>query len=173
MGIAFKPEATEEELDKLIALEEEQVRIRKENEKKEKEAKKKSVVLKDVDGEEVDQKDYFFPDVVKGTTDTAPSYFNKVFGLPVEQEELLDVFNNAFRKDKKFLFYKVQGKEIYLIIIPLKYATTISKSNESTPGDFQKHAISFIGEGSVNIESLKMKLAKVANHSSIAREPLA
>jgi hypothetical protein len=191
LKIEFKDDVTEDELDTLISEEEEKIEserqqneIKKEEEKQAAlEAKKRQIVLKDTDGEEVEQKDYFYPRVkdektndgkiLAATTETAPVYFNKVCGLPVEREDLLEVFNNIFPKKKKFLFYKSQDKEVYLIIIPLKYAVTIGKYNESTPGGFQRHALSFVNEGSVNLESLKMKLTKVANHPSISKEPLA
>jgi len=62
---------------------------------------------------------------------------------------------------------------VYLVIVPLRYAKTVSEATESQPGDFQKHALSFINEGSVNMDTLKMKSAKVANHADIRKEPLA
>jgi len=145
-------------------------------------AKKNSFVLRDVDGDDADQADYFFArteeEIVdkvthKPTTRTAPVHFNTICGLPVDREDLVEAFKLHFPTKKGFLFYKLKDKEVYLVIVPLKYATTITKSNESRPGDFQRHALSFIGEGSVNIDSLKMKLARIANHSSISREPLA
>lgn len=181
LKITLKEDATEEQIDVLIKeaedkkeLEAEQARIEKENKQKlEDEKKKSNIVLKDTDGNDVDQKDYFFPDIEKKITDTAPTYFNHVCGNPVDREDLLEVFNSIFRKDKKFLFYRMRDKEVYLIIIPLKYATTISKSNESIPGDFQKHALSFITEGSVNLDSLKAKLVRIAKHPSISTEALA
>lgn len=181
LGMVVTPETTEDQLDTFIkeseakdALEKEQAKIAAANVKKAtEEAKKAKIILKDVDGEDVDQKDYFFHNEKTGETDTAPVYFNKVCGYPVDREDLIEVFNSVFPKNKGFLFNKLRDKELYLIIVPIKYATTISKNNESLPGDFQKHALSFIGEGSVNIDSLKLKLAKVANHPSIRKEPLA
>src|SRR5690606_14570897 len=100
-------------------------------------------------------------------------FFNKICGMPVDREELIEVFNQFFPKKKGFLFYKQRNAEVYLVIVPLKYATTISKANESRPGDFQRHAMSFINEGSVNIDSLKIKLGRIAKHTSISTEPLA
>lgn len=180
----------EEELDKmieqkqeLVAQQKQEARIQKENEKKaEEESKQNQVILKDVDGDDVDQSEYFFPRLEKEkigdkellpTDQTAPVYFNKVCGLPVDREELIEVFLQYFPRAKGFLFYKARDKEVYLVIVPLKYATTISKSNESRPGDFQRHALSFISEGSTNIDSLKLKLQRIAKHSSISTEPLA
>lgn len=183
LGIKIKEDTTEEELDKLIAQEEdaivlakEQDQIKKDNEKKALEEAKKKIVLQNTLGEDVAQEDYFFPGEVKKpgeekgkfTTETAPIYFNKTFGYPVDREDLLAVFHEVFRPSKGFLFYKSKTTELYLIIVPLKFAKTIGKANDSQPGDFQKHALSFISEGSVNLDSLRLKLAKVAKHSTIA-----
>jgi len=181
LKIKFEETVTEEQLDDLIAVAEakkiqdvEEKKIEDEAAKKaSSEAKKTQIVLKDVEGNDVDQADYFYSDSETKSKNIAPSYFNKTDGVPVEREDLIEVFNNVFSKNKKFLFYRCIDKEVYLIIVPLKYATTIGKSNESLHGSYQRHALSFIGEGSVNIDSLKMKLAKVANHPSISKEPLA
>lgn len=191
LKIEVKPDTTEEQLDVLILaaeekaeLEAEQAKIAKENEKKAAEdAKKNKVVLADVDGKEVDQADYFYPrlkdeklpdgTVLKATDQTAPSYFNKVVGMPVDREDLLEVFNNIFPKDRKFLFYKSRTSELYQVLVPLNYSKTVSRANESAPGDIQKHAISFIGEGSVNVDSLKLRLTRIYNHPTISKEPLA
>lgn len=199
MGITFAEGhvPTEEELDKLIAAKQEIIgqqkeeeKIRKQNEKKAEElAKKHKIVLKDVDGDDVDQEDYFYPRVAKEdvlnakgekvgvlepTDQTAPVYFNQICGMPVDREELIETFVQYFPRKKGFLFYKMRDKEVYLVIVPLRYAKTVSASNESRPGDFQRHAMSFISEGSVNIDSLKLKLARIAGHqSSISTEPLA
>lgn len=174
-------EITEDTLDELIEQKQKAVAQDKEEKKIQAEAKKKAdldakktqLILKDIDGFDVDQEDYFFPDLVTGKKDTAPSYFNKICGYPVDREDLIEVFATFFPRKKGFLFYKARDKELYLIIVPLKYATTISKSNESLPGDFQRHAMSFIGEGSVNVDSLKLKLGRFAKHTSISTEPLA
>lgn len=122
--------------------------------------KKKPVILKDVNGKDVDQKDYFFSKE-KGK-DTAPMYFNKIAGYPVEREEMLEVFNRIFKPEKGILFYKQYDKEVYMIIVPLKYASSVGAHNDSINGDHQRHAISFIGEGSVNMDTLRQKLTKVA-----------
>lgn len=183
-------ELTEAVLDELIeqkikaaAQDKEEKRIQEAAEKKAAdEAKKNQLILKDVDGADVDQAEYFFPrleeetingKVYKPSTDTAPAYFNKICGYPVDREELIEVFNQHFPRSKGFLFYRQRDKEVYLVIVPLKYATTISRSNESRPGDFQRHTLSFINEGSVNIDSLKLKLGRIAKHPSISTEPLA
>lgn len=198
LGISFdegyKP--TEEQLDKLIEAklkiadqEKEEERIRKQQEEKSVEfANKNKIILKDPDGADVDQEDYFFPRTepeivydafgkelsrIAPSTETAPVYFNKVNGMPVDREELNEVFLRHFPRAKGFLFYKKRDSEVYLIIVPLKYAKTISRANESRPGDFQRHALSFISEGSVNVDSLDQKLKRVAAHSSISTEPIA
>ena len=197
LGIVFEAgyEPKEADLDKMIEAKQElltqqkeEARIAKANEKKaEEEARKNQVILQDIDGDDVEQGDYFWPRVEKETvksatgvettyqptTETAPVYFNKVCGLPVDRDELKEVFLQYFPRAKGFLFYKRRDQEVYLVIVPLKYATTISRANESRPGDFQRHALSFISEGSVNVESLKLKLARIAKHSSISTEALA
>lgn len=193
LGITFADDyqPKEEELDQMIEAkmeiadqEKEEARIHRLNEKKAaEEALKNTVVLKDVDGDDVDQSEYFFPRfeeekvservTLKPTDQTAPTYFNKTCGYPVDRDELIETFLQFFPRKKGFLFYKMRDKEVYLIIVPLKYAKTISRSNESRPGDFQRHAMSFIGEGSVNVDSLKLKLNRIAQHTSISTEELA
>lgn len=181
---------TEEKLDELIEQkqlqidqEKEEKKIKDEEKKKaEEEAKKTQLILKDVDGDDVEWNEYFFPrtedeklpdgKVLKAGESTVPTYFNKICGMPVDREELIEVFNQHFSKRKGFLFYKQRNAEVYLVIVPLKYATTINRSNESRPGDFQRHAMSFINEGSVNIDSLKIKLGRIAKHTSISQTPL-
>ncbi len=196
LGITFAEgfTPTEEKLDEMIDAKQaiidqqkEEDRIAKENEKKAAEvARKNVIVLKDIDGDDVDQADYFWPrlekekvgtppneKVLEPTDQTAPTYFNKTCGYPVEREDLKEVFLQYFPRKKGFLFYKAYDKEVYLVIVPLAYATTISRANESRPGDFQRHALSFIGEGSVNVDSLKLKLARIAKHTSISTEAIA
>lgn len=125
----------------------------------EKEVKpKKKVILKNVKGEEVNEKDYFYSTEGEGQ---APETFNKICGIPVDREDLLEVFNKVFNPKDGILFYKAIDKEVYVIIIPLKYSTTVGKNNESIDGDFQKHAISFVQEGSVNTATLRMKLERI------------
>ncbi len=197
LGIVFadgyEPK-NEEEVDKLIeekmaiaTQQKEEARIARQNEKKAaEEALKNKVILQDIDGDDVDQADYFWPrlekekvgtppneKVLEPTDQTAPIYFNKTCGMPVDRDELKEIFLQYFPRSKGFLFYKMRDKEVYLIIVPLKYATTISRANESRPGDFQRHALSFIAEGSVNVDSLKLKLQRIAKHSSISTEALA
>ncbi len=192
LGIKFEEghEPKESELDDLIEQKtkflaqqkEEDKILRKQQKSADEEAKKNIVILKDVDGDDVDQADYFFPraedekvgdKVLKPTDQTAPVYFNKICGLPVDRDELIEIFLQFFPRSKGFLFYKARDKEVYLVIVPLKYATTITKANESRPGDFQRHALSFISEGSVNVDSLKLKFQRIAKHSSISTEAIA
>lgn len=119
---------------------------------------KKKVILKNVNGEEMNEKDYFYSTEGKGE---APLAFNKVCGTPVEREDLLEIFNKVFDPSDNILFYKTTDKEVYIIIIPLKYSTTVGRDHESIDGDFQKHAISFVQEGSVNTATLRMKLERI------------
>jgi len=121
--------------------------------KKEKVAK--VVVLKNTMLKEVPEADYFFGG-------HAPSGFEGTCGLPVEREDLRGVFDKVFSPADNFLFYKQKDKEVYLVIVPIKYSTVIGDYNNSIEGDFQKHAISFINEGSVNLDTLKMKLKRIA-----------
>jgi hypothetical protein len=116
--------------------------------------KNKEVVLKNVKGEKMDEADYFYGGKAFPT-------FNQDCGFPVEREDLLEAFNKIFDPKDDILFYKAADKEVYLIIIPLKMSSSVSESNESLTGDFQKHAISFLQEGSVNLETLKMKLKRI------------
>jgi hypothetical protein len=184
LGVDYDEFETEEKLQELVnAAEAKKEQEKEENaiklaeiKKQEALAKKSNIILQDTDGNDVEQKDYFYHGIDKDTgkiiLDTAPSYFNKICGKPVDREELIEVFNSIFDKSKKFLFYKLVDKEVYLVIVPLKYAKTVGKANESIAGDHQKHALSFITEGSVNVDSLKSKLTRIAEHaSSISKEP--
>lgn len=170
MGIPFEEDIKEEALADIVAekkaAEMEENRIKSEEALKAQEVKKNSItILKNVFGEDMDPDDYFFKakdkdgKIVSGI----PSSFNKVCGLPVDREDMIIIFNRIFKPSRNFLFYKTRDREVYIIIVPLKYASTVGGSNESLAGDFQKHAISFIGEGSVNMESLRMKLERVSS----------
>lgn len=116
-------------------------------------------ILKNTLGKDVKPEDYFYAEV--GSKSVVPSSFNEVCGQPVEREDLVELFNNIFDVKDNVLFYKTVDKEVYIIIIPLKYSTTVGRMHESVNGDFQKHAISFVAEGSVNNDSLKMKLKRI------------
>lgn len=122
------------------------------------ESKIKSI-LKNTFGEEVPEGDYFYKATEKGGV--APVSFTKMCGVPVDREDLVEIFNNIFNPKDNILFYKSINKEVYLIIVPLRYSTSVGPTHESVDGDFQKHAISFIGEGSVNEDTLKMKLKRI------------
>lgn len=118
------------------------------------EAKVKSVIIKNTQGKEMSVDDYFFKGVL-------PSGFEGTCGKPVEREDLLDVFNKVFRPTDNILFYKQVDKEVYLVIVPIKYSVSVGDFNDSMDGDFQKHAISFLTEGSVNLETLRQKLERI------------
>lgn len=165
LGIVFKEDDTVEVISELI-----------EKKKEENKPKKKtsSVVLKDVNGKDVDEKDYFWPLKVKdkdgketGEVIYAPDSFHKYNGDPVTREDLLAVFNRIFDPKDGFLFYKDRNSELYLVIVPLKLAASVGEENNSIGCDFQRHAVSFLYEGSVNIETLKRKLTQIRNHKSI------
>jgi hypothetical protein len=120
--------------------------------------KKKVLIIKNSLGEEISPKDYFYSS--KGL-DAAPTWFEKVCGTPVDREDMLAVFHKIFKPSDGFLFYKAPNKEVYVIIVPLKYSDIVGLEHDSVEGDFQRHAISFISEGSVNIDTLRIKLQKV------------
>jgi hypothetical protein len=124
-----------------------------------KKPKKKLIVIKNPAGEEVAQKDYFFS--AKGE-DAAPPWFEKVCGKPVDREDMITIFNKFFKPSDGFLFYKTPNKEVYIVIVPLKHSSIVGQEHDSVEGDFQKHAMSFITEGSVNLDTLRLKLQKVA-----------
>lgn len=138
-------------------------RVKKEEEKK----KKIKVVLKNTLGEEVSQSEYFFSTTGK---DVAPSFFTDSYGLPVDREDLLGVFNKVFKPKDGMLFYKQKDKEVYLVIVPLKHSSTVGAIHNSVDGEFQKHALSFLSEGSVNLDTLRNKLMRVASTIRIVAE---
>lgn len=129
-------------------------------------------VLKNVKGEDVKEEDYFYSDgseQEKKAGTLVPPYFNLSCGLPVDREDLLEVFNKIFKPEDNFLFYKTKDKEVYVVIIPIKYAN-IGIEMGSMSGDCQKHSISFIMEGSVNVETLKLKLKRVASYLGYGKD---
>jgi len=152
------PKKTPEELKKDVDAEAKKlVEAEKKAEAKKKadaEKAKKTIVLKNTLGEEVPTADYFYKDII-------PAGFQGTCGNPVDREDLLSVFNKVFKPKDNILFYKQADKEVYLIIIPLKYSIDVGESNDSLSGDFQKHAISFLNEGSVNLDTLRQKLDRV------------
>lgn len=116
--------------------------------------KKPEVILRNTRGEAVPIADYFYKGML------SPG-FKGSCGNPVDREELLDVFNKVFNPKDNILFYKQSDKEVYIIIVPIKYSDSVGDYNNSLEGDFQKHAISFLNEGSVNLDTLRQKLEKI------------
>jgi len=112
------------------------------------------ITLFNVLGKEVPLSEYFY----KGIT---PPGFKGTCGNPVDREDLIDVFHKVFKPKDNILFYRQLDKEVYLVIIPLKYATEVGASEDSIDGDFQKHAISFLNEGSVNLDTMRQKLERI------------
>ena len=120
----------------------------------------KKSFLRNTSGKEVCECEYFFSE--KGPKEgKAPAGFAQTCGKPVDREDLLGVFNKIFKPEDNILFYKQTDKEVYLVIVPLKYSASVGGHNGSMEGDFQKHAISFLTEGSVNLDTLKMKLKRI------------
>ena len=114
----------------------------------------KGVKLMNTSGKEVKKEDYFFNGII------LPSFENTC-GRPVDREDLITVFNKVFKPTDNILFYRQPDKEVYIIIVPIKYSTEVLEENNSIVGDFHKHAISFLNEGSVNLDSLRTKLEKI------------
>lgn len=131
-----------------------------ESKQKTADAKKKSIVpLISTLGEEVDPMNYFYS--TKGKN-TMPTFFEEVCGRPVDREDMLTVFHKIFNPKHGILFYKTKDKEVYIIIVPIKHSSVVGAEHNSVDGEFQKHAISFITEGSVNIDTLRNKLERVS-----------
>lgn len=157
-----------EDLKKKKELEETEKKAEAARVKKEADTKKKAkIIIKNTLGEEVDWADYFFS--TKGEN-TVPSYFPDVCGYPVDREDLIGVFNKVFKPKDGILFYKTRDKEVYIVIVPLKHSSSVGTSHNSVDGEFQKHAISFITEGSVNLDTLRNKLTRVASTIRIVAE---
>lgn len=125
---------------------------------------KPKINLKNVAGENVLEKDYFYSPEGKGE---ALAGFHKAVGQPVDREDLLKIFNKIFKPEHNFLFYKCSDREMYIVIVPLKYAAAVGETNNSISGEFQKHVMSFLGEGSVNLTTMELKLKKIASTISI------
>ncbi len=165
-GLLGEKLATDLEAKRLVEESEKKAaKIRKEKE----DAKKKriNVVLKNTLGEEVLSSDYFFS---KDGEDTIPSFFSDSYGYPVDREDMLGVFNKIFKPKDGMLFYKAKDKEVYVVIVPLKHSSTVGLSHNSIDGEFQKHALSFVTEGSVNLDTLRNKLIRVASTIKIVAE---
>lgn len=110
-------------------------------------------ILKNTLGKEVPIEDYFFKGIV-------PAGFEGTCGKPVDREDLIELFNKVFKPEDNILFYRQLEKEVYIVIVPIKYSTSIGDFNDSLEGDFQKHAISFLNEGMVNLDTMRQKLEK-------------
>lgn len=121
--------------------------------------KNKTLVLRNLSNKDVKPEDYFYAE--NNGKGKIPVSFNDMCGLPVMREDLVEIFNEVFNPKDDILFYKSNNKEVYIIIIPLRYSTTVGRTHDSINGDFQKHAISFIGEGSVNLDTLRAKLKRI------------
>lgn len=119
----------------------------------------KDPVLKNTKGEVVPVGDYFF--AREGEKAIAPSFFNKACGMPCDREDLVEIFNKVFNPEDNFVFLKSYDKEVYGVLVPLKYSD-IGAKEESVLGDYQFHAISFVMDGSVNHEKLRRELKKIA-----------
>ena len=155
MGNTTKtPEELKKEAEAKKAEEKKIAEAKKAEEKKLAEERAKELNLKNVLGKEVSKDDYFYKGIV-------PPGFEGTCGNPVSREDLLSVFNKVFKPKDNILFYRQADKEVYIIIIPIKYSTSIGDFNDSIDGDFQKHAISFLNEGSVNLDTLRQKLEKI------------
>lgn len=156
------------DLEEKRKVEETEKKLAEERAKREEEKKKKvKIVLKNTLGEEVPQTEYFYS---KSGKDSAPLFFTDSYGYPVDREDLLGVFNKVFKPKDGMLFYKARDKEVYIIIVPLKHSSTVGTGHDSIDGEFQKHAISFISEGSVNLDTLRNKLMRVASTIRIVAE---
>src|SRR5690606_6081808 len=78
------------------------------------------IILKTLDGEDVLAENYFYKPEDQELM--VPTFFNKVCGKPVDREDLIEIFNKIFKPEDKFLFYKKQDREIYIVIPPMKFA---------------------------------------------------
>ncbi|MGI9142560.1 MAG: hypothetical protein ACR2IJ_05170 [Fluviibacter sp.] len=120
---------------------------------------KPAFTLKNTAGKEVKDSDYFYSTTPAGYTPTAN--MKNVIGTPVAREDLVEMFDQIFDPKHGILFYKKIDTEVYIVIVPLKYSTSVGRTHESVDGDFQKHAISVIADGSVNMDSFKLKLKRI------------
>jgi hypothetical protein len=70
-----------------------------------------SVILRNTQGKEVKPEDYFYAE--EGAEAKAPSGFIGSCGLPVDREDLIEIFNKVFKPEDGVLFYKARDKEVY------------------------------------------------------------
>lgn len=138
-----------------------------EKEVKKEEITQSNVVLFTTTGEEADLKKYFYQP--EGEELNIPPFIKKVVGVPVNREDLIEVFHEIFKPEDEFLFYKSIDSEVYLVIPTLEYADIGAKFG-SVNGDFQRHAISFINEGSVNLETLRQRLQMIAKSLNYSKK---
>lgn len=115
-------------------------------------------------GEEVDLSKYFIPN--HENISVAPNYFNRSHGYPISQnefgfEEMIEVFNKVFDVKDGFLLFKQRTKEVYSVLVPLRYAKELNEAEEANAFDYQIHAISFIKEGGFNIQTFENKLKSI------------
>ncbi len=120
--------------------------------------------LKNINGEEVDVKDYFYANGEEESI--APNFFNKALGYPITYEEegredMIETFSTYFRPGDNFILLKQREKEVYSVLVPLKFAKDIGVHEDSILGDFQIHSMSFVQEGGFNLESFKSKLSLI------------
>jgi len=115
--------------------------------------------IKTTDGKDVDIKDYFY--APEGQTPIAPPFFKDTCGKVVDRDDLVEVFEKIFSPEDGFIFLKDQYKEVYGVLVPLRY-TKIGTEEDALLGDFKYHAVSFVLDGSVNVEKLKSFLKKIS-----------
>jgi hypothetical protein len=115
---------------------------------------KEEIPIMNVFGRKMEVNKYFYKGIV-------PSGFKGTCGNPVDRDDLIDIFHKVFDPKDNILFYRQSDKEVYIVIIPIKLSNLIGESNDSIEGDFQKHAISFLSEGSVNIDTMRQKLERI------------
>lgn len=115
--------------------------------------------LRNTRGETVDVKDYFY--APEGQIAIAPPYFSKSCGTVCEREDLVQAFESIFKPEDNFILLKDQYKEVYGVLVPLSY-TKIGPKENSIIGDYMYHAVSFVSEGSANMEMFISFLKKVA-----------
>jgi len=118
---------------------------------------KDSVVLTNVLGKKVSTDDYFYKGII-------PSGFKGTCGKPVDRDDLVELFHKVFKPEDNILFYKQLDKEVYIVIIPIKFSTSVGEHNDSLEGEFQKHAISFLNEGMVNLDTMRKRLEQIKKH---------
>lgn len=123
--------------------------------------KVKKQIIQNNKGEDVPLENYFF--VNPGETIFVPNYFNDAFGKPTDREDLIEIFDTIFKPEDNFILLKDKTKEVYNIMVPLKFSNEVNFAENSQTGDCQIHAISFITDGSVNHDKFKSALKKISS----------